>query len=180
MSGSVLLILGFAYSGRSDSNTAPVGSCLRSVQSLAITSHLLQSNSQSPHSCLQDPSWSVYLVSLFSGHSALLTILPVCQSQSALGTSQLPSPSPRNTPPLLQSFIPKSLAQEHLPCLPYLNLHNSPGHFQSPLPASFSLAFFANILCFSCLLSVSPLRYKFHQNRDFVCFLHCQWKVYSI
>lgn len=41
-----------AHSSQSDSSTAPVGSCLGSVQNSVITSHLRQPSSRCPHSGL--------------------------------------------------------------------------------------------------------------------------------
>lgn len=110
-----------------------------------ITSQLTQPNSQHPHSGQQVPTQSVRTHSpllpflILSGHNGLPIILPTSQSQSAWGSLQLLSPSPRNThiqisawssSHFLQIFIPKPPSQEHLPCLPCLNLHNSPQHFQ--------------------------------------------------
>ena len=46
----------------------------------------------------------------------------------------------------LQIFIPKPPSREHLPCLPCLNLQNSPQHFQAPCRLHVSLEFFASVL----------------------------------
>lgn len=120
---------------------------------------------------------------ILSGHNGLPIILPTSQSQSAWGSLQLLSPSLRNTHTqisawssshFLQIFIPKPPSQEHLPCLPCLNLHNSPQHFQPPCQLHVSLELFARVLyIFFYLFSISLLEYKFHDRRDFVCFVHC-------
>lgn len=160
MSGIVLTNPLFCtISSRIDCTAAAVGSLL---SPLRPCSHFPAHSAEQPTSSLWPASSSTICTHspllhflILSGHNGLPIFLPTSQSQSAWGSFQLLSPLPRNTHSqilawpsshFLQIFIPKPPSREHLPCLPCLNLRNSPQHFQPPCQLHVSLEFFASVL----------------------------------